>query len=71
MLTRLGNVLYWAGCIWAAGMIGLGALILSTHEYGRERSIFLIILFFGFLALVAWAIGWACRYVLTGRKDVW
>jgi hypothetical protein len=66
MLARLGNVLYWAGCIFAAIIVGLGIYVFWIAE-GQVRSNGVPVLI-GFLvvAIAVWAIGRACRYVLSG-----
>jgi hypothetical protein len=59
---RLGRVLYWFGCVLAAVILALGSLVLKG-----EGSVPLIpvIIVLG-LALLAWLLGWACRFVLSG-----
>jgi hypothetical protein len=60
MLARLGNVLYWTGCIAAALWFALGI-----------HSISLPVAMIDIIALVSptlafWLIGRALRYVLSG-----
>lgn len=65
MLARLGHVLYWVGCIFAALTIGAGALVWVAE--GRVRSDGATVLAgFAVCAVVIWLIGMACRYVLSG-----
>jgi formate/nitrite transporter FocA (FNT family) len=62
--AKLGNVLYWLGCIIAALIVGV-AIALYVNE-GSARSDDLPKV--GFLILIAaivWAIGHACRFVLA------
>lgn len=61
MSTRIGNVAYWAGCIvgFMLSLSGLGI----TLERGPDG---LVMVLFGALAV---GIGWAIRYVLSGRQD--
>lgn len=62
MLTRLGNVIFWAACIAAFGI--LLTSIAVVRDGGSDPALFVLI--FLFAALVA-AAGWAARYVLAGR----
>jgi len=56
MVKRLGNVLYWLGCIFAVlfGILGLFMLEgdLSIISFGA--------------AFVVWVVGFALRYILRG-----
>lgn len=64
MLGRLGNVLYWAGCIFA--ILGLvHGIVTAEFAGGDGTSQFFHGLFYG---LPFWLLGWAARYVLTGHK---
>jgi hypothetical protein len=73
MAARLGNVLYWAGCIvavpfafWAvvnSSMLLMGFLGGTTLPGENMRHI----LISGTAALGAWLVGRACRYVLAGK----
>lgn len=62
MLARLGNVLYWLGCI-VAGLIivadGWDYYMEGTQDKGAY-------VFIAVIALVVWVVGRACRYVLAG-----
>jgi hypothetical protein len=62
MLARLGNALYWLGCIVGALLIGLGSWVwfLRTHPGDVETVIILTV-----LAIAVWLIGRACRYILA------
>jgi hypothetical protein len=64
MTERLGNVLYWAGCIIAA-LLAAGAAWVAWTEAREERDLFFAIFIFT-PAVVAWLLGRACRYVLAG-----
>ena len=71
-IQRLGNVLYWLGCIGAAIMaIGvLSVLAAFGGSFGGVSSPAETIFFGGisaFLALLSWLIGRACKYVLAGK----
>jgi hypothetical protein len=61
MLARLGNVLYWLGCIiaWAIIALVIASVDLRQLELGN-------FIFFGGMALAAWLAGRACRYILAG-----
>ena len=61
MLGRLGNVLYWTG----SGIAALFLFLTALHLIGKQGDLFLAILFAA-VAVVAWLIGWALRYVLAG-----
>ena len=66
MLSRLGNVLYWIGCI--VGLICVAIALLgavAANESTANRITIAVLA--GVVGLVAWLIGWACRYVLAGR----
>jgi hypothetical protein len=59
MAARLGDVLYWLGCVVATATGGLAAYALTFP--GGEPSVIAII------AGSIWLLGRACRYVLAGR----
>ena len=61
MLGRLGNVLYWTG----SGIAALFLFLTALHLVSKQSDVFLAILFAA-VAVVAWLIGWALRYVLAG-----
>jgi hypothetical protein len=62
MITRLGNVLYWAGCVLAAVVLALGAWVsLEGREVGYVLGAAIG------LAAIIWLVGRACRYVLAGN----
>jgi hypothetical protein len=63
MIARLGNVLYWAGCIFAVIIGGGGALIARNDTYNPWG----MFLSFAVIAAVVWVIGKTCRYILAGR----
>lgn len=71
MMQRLGNVLYWLGCILAASLAILGIafgviMALSTNSSDQAAGpwIGLGIVASGF---ALWLVGAACRYVLSGK----
>jgi ABC-type sugar transport system permease subunit len=64
--ARLGNVLYWIGCITATLIVGVATALYFNADSARGDDLPLV----GFLILIAaivWAIGAACRYVFAGR----
>jgi hypothetical protein len=63
MIARLGNVLYWTGCIFAVLIASGGALMAhnDTFNPGGILTLFLVI------AGIVWAVGRACLYILAGR----
>lgn len=66
MAERVGNVLYWLGCIIAA-LIAIAGIYVYIME-GLSRSDGLAITGGFFVAaFVPWLIGRACRYILAGR----
>jgi hypothetical protein len=65
MAERIGNVLYWLGCIVAGLTALLGVGVFFTSQNQGEGL--LVMTFVLVIALIAWLIGRACRYVLAGR----
>jgi hypothetical protein len=63
MIERLGNVLYWVGCV-ISGLFLLVAAAGAAFGHGTDR--FFNGAIFAATALVAWIIGRACRYLLAG-----
>jgi hypothetical protein len=63
MASRLGDVLYWAGCLLAAVFAAGGVALLQT-EQAAEKPLLLGI--FTVLTLLSWLFGRAARYVLSG-----
>jgi hypothetical protein len=66
MLARLGDVLYWLGCILAGLTVAAGAFLWFAEGHARKDGIAVVAGFLVF-ALILWLIGRACRYVLAGR----
>jgi hypothetical protein len=62
MLARLGDVLYWAGCLLAVLLV---AAAIAYYNFG-DIKLFELLILIG-LAVIVWMIGRACRYVLAGR----
>jgi hypothetical protein len=65
MAARIGNVIYWFGCIIAAFFVlaGVAEYIAEGSSRGGE-GVFILVVFlvFGF---VSWLIGRALRYILS------
>ena len=69
MAARLGNVVYWGACIFAALALAWAALNAAAVWFGspaadvntREMLIALA------LAVLAWLVGWTVRYVLAAK----
>jgi hypothetical protein len=69
MLERLGNVLYWLGC-GLAGILfiaGILVIILEMTPSNDPYKVWLGLAICWGLALIAWLIGRACRYILSGK----
>ena len=62
MLARLGDVLYWVGCLLAVLLV---AAAIAYYNFEDIKLVELLILIG--LAVIVWMIGRACRYVLAGR----
>jgi hypothetical protein len=66
MISRLGNVFYWIGCLLAVITMGLNIAIYFAEGRLRSDGVTMLIIF-AIIALGIWAIGWASRYVLVDR----
>ena len=63
MTERLGNVLYWAGCILAmALLVGAGWVLAETQDPRPGFWAFVLV-----PAVAAYLTGWALRYILSNR----
>lgn len=65
MADRLGHVLFWAGVLIAAVLIGFAIFVLYEPSVPAQNRAILMGLACG-LAVLAFLIGKACRYVLSG-----
>ena len=64
MLSRLGQVLYWAGCAVAFVIVLAGvAVTFNTSDSNAWLATALAVI----VALIAWLIGRAALYVLAGK----
>lgn len=62
MLARLGNVVYWAACIFAAlWIVPVGMVIASP---GSDALLWCGV--YAAASALSWALGRAARYVLAG-----
>jgi hypothetical protein len=50
-----------------AGLIALLAVSMYLAEQHNKNEALLVSGFVLIFALVSWAVGWACRYILSGR----
>jgi hypothetical protein len=64
MAARIGNVLYWLGCIVAA-LILIADVAIYFGE-GRAHSDGVVFVVFLIAAIISWGIGRAARYILAG-----
>lgn len=75
MITRLGNVVYWAFCL-----IGIGGVIITLYsvrehgpweQYGGTPAIdWGAVLISVGAAIVIVVVGWSVRYILSGNKSL-
>ncbi len=66
MAERIGNVLYWLGCIAAALTVLMGLGIYFAD--GMKNDNLILTGFFFILAVILWVIGRACLYILSAPK---
>jgi hypothetical protein len=67
VIHRLANVIYWLCSI--VGSLWLAALVYDARDKflsGDPDTIVLAVLPF----LILYGLGWATRYILTGRRDL-
>jgi hypothetical protein len=68
MGVRLGNVLYWTGCILAIVALIFGAVVHVNDPSDTSQDCVMLFVVLGAVpAVILWLIGRACRYVLAGR----
>jgi hypothetical protein len=64
VLVRLGNALYWLGCVLAA-LIVAAAILEWFHVAQYQHNGWIIIFEFAVFAFIAWGVGHMCRYTLS------
>jgi hypothetical protein len=64
LLARLGDVLYWLGCILAAVVVVWGALFCFRGNSADDPYLFSVV---AVAAFAIWVIGLACRHLLSGK----
>jgi hypothetical protein len=64
---RLGNVIYWLGCILAIVALVPIPIIFLDINYGDVKERILFSLLFALIAAGIWVAGHACRYALTEK----
>jgi hypothetical protein len=64
VLARLGDVLYWLGCLFAAIVVVWGAIFCFGDNSADDPYLFSLV---AVAAFAVWVIGLACRYILSDR----
>ena len=64
MLARLGDVLYWLGCILAAIVVVWGGVFAFRGEHADDPYLFCVV---AVAAFSIWVIGRALRFILSGE----
>ena len=72
MIARLGEMLYWAGCLVAVMFVFVAgykyfSIPPVVRSYFPWQDFLPIPAKFGGLAVLAWLVGRAARYILSGR----
>lgn len=65
MLLRLGNVLYWTGCLLGGLLVVLAVGLMVFAPPGTNNLVYSLII--TGIGLAAFLAGLALRYVLAGR----
>jgi len=63
MRTKLGDILYWVGCISAVLLIGFGAYAFFTDKSGPGVAMGIAC---ALTAIALWLIGWVLSHVVSG-----
>jgi len=66
MAARIGNVIYWLGCIIAGLTVMAGVAVYIVEGHSRSDGVVVTAGFF-ITAFVFWLVGRAMRYVLAAR----
>jgi uncharacterized membrane protein YdbT with pleckstrin-like domain len=64
VVARLGDILYWIGCVLAAIVVVWGALFCFRGDNADDPYLFLVV---AVAAFSVWVIGRALRYILSGK----
>jgi len=64
MLPRLGNVLYWGGCV-LTGLVLVGGLLMFGDMGNADTTFYAVLTVFA--AVLIWLVGRAAKYVLAGN----
>jgi hypothetical protein len=64
VLARLGDVLYWVGCILAAIVVVWGAVFAFRGDHADDPYLFSVV---AVAAFSIWVIGRALRFILSGK----
>lgn len=71
MTARLGQVLYWFGCLAAglcvAGGAAMAIIMQQSHNAADVASANIMGAVIAAMGIIPWLIGRACKYVLTGE----
>jgi hypothetical protein len=66
MLARLGDVLYWSGCLLGVLFVAAAVAFYNFATIKPAEIVLVSAVLIG-LGIIVWLIGRACRYVLAGR----
>jgi hypothetical protein len=64
LLARIGDVLYWLGCILAVIVVVWGGVFCFRGDSTDDPYLFSVV---AVAAFAIWVIGLACRYLLSGK----
>jgi hypothetical protein len=64
VLSRLGDVLYWLGCILAAIVVVWGGVFSFAGDHADDPYLFSVV---AVAAFAIWAIGRALRFIISGK----
>jgi hypothetical protein len=64
VLARLGDVLYWIGCVFAAIVVVWGVVFCFRGDRADDPYLLSLV---AVAAFAIWVIGRACRYILSGK----
>jgi hypothetical protein len=64
VLSRIGDALYWLGCILAAIVVVWGFVFFFGGDHAGDPYLFSVV---AIAAFAIWVIGRALRYILSGK----